>query len=152
MAVTCRSNGHPTPTLERGAAQGWSLISTVTRAGQGKCTGQELGWSLQEPWRRERPCPARRALRGRMPAQHPRSLGGGGGGRGRGMESAFECKRVQSQGRREARGVKGQAQQPWNLSSDSSEPAPGEGQVDLTEKLSEDGGWKRYGGNGGREG
>lgn len=78
--------------------------------------------------------------------------GGGGGGRGRGMESAFECKRVQSQGRREARGVKGQAQQPWNLSSDSSEPAPGEGQVDLTEKLSEDGEWKRYGGNGGREG
>ena len=44
-------------------------------------------------------------------------------------------------------GVKGQAQRPWNLSSDSSEPA--RGQVDLTEKLSEDRGWEGCGGNGG---
>ena len=62
----------PPPTLERGAARGWSLI-TVTRAGQGKCKGREPGQSLQEPWRRGEALPCQEGPQGEDATQHPRS-------------------------------------------------------------------------------
>lgn len=74
----------------------------------------------------------------RMPAEQPRSTGREAGPLC--LENALNAS--PKSGEAGGWGAKGQAQRPWNPSSDSSEPAPEEGQVDLTERLSEDGGWE----------